>query len=131
MVELKAYEPHMFESLQCLLRSQDYIGFDIITPDALPACGFMAVDDTTPVAVGFLRLVEGGYAQIDTLVSNKELSSQTRHDGISAVVDHLIKYAIVLKLKGILAFTADDGILKRANVLGFKVVAETIISLPL
>lgn len=121
----------MFELVQGLLLSQEYQGFDDITPEALPLCGYLATDSATVVAVGFLRIVEGGYAQLDTLVTNGDLSSDMRHEGVAMVVNSLIERAKDLKLKGILAFTQDQGVLLRAAALGFKLVPQTIIALPL
>jgi len=62
-----------------------------------------------PVPAGFLRRVEPCYAQIDTLVSNAYCGSIMRHEGISKVVDALLADAKRLKLKGIIAHTADKG----------------------
>lgn len=121
----------MFETVQGLLLSQQYPAFDLITPEGLPQYGYLASDSATPIAVGFLRMVEGGYAQLDTLVSNKDLSSDMRHEGITEVVDALMRKAKELKLKGILAFSNDLGVLARATVLGFKIIPQTIIAMPL
>ena len=131
MVEITAYSPSMFELAQGLMLSQKYVGFDVITPEGLPKCGFIAHDSATLLAMGFLRIVEGGYAQIDTLVSNGDLSSAMRHEGISMVVNALIEQAKVLKLKGIIAFSEDTGVLSRAEALGFKTIPQTIIVLSL
>lgn len=72
-----------------------------------------------PIAAGFLRRVEGGYAQIDTLVSNPYFGSKIRHEGIDKVVKSLIEDAKNLKLLGIIAFTSDNGVLSRASDMGF------------
>ena len=131
MVDISPYTASDYRTLQALLMSQDYKGFDDITAESLPKIGFMASIDGTPVAVGFLRRLEGGYAQLDTLVSNGNLSSELRHEGVSALVDSLIQAAKDLKLKGIVAHTQDQGVLKRALSLGFRVVQQAIIALPL
>jgi N-acetylglutamate synthase-like GNAT family acetyltransferase len=54
-----------------------------------------------------------------------------RHQGISMVVDSLIASARAMGLKGVYAHTKDEGILRRANALGFVHVPEIIIALPL
>lgn len=84
-----------------------------------------------PIAAGFLRRVEGGYAQMDTLVSNMHFGSIVRHEGITKVVNNLIEDAKVLKLEGVIAFTSDSGILKRAKELGFYALDQSLIALPL
>lgn len=85
----------------------------------------------TPIAAGFLRRLEPCFAQIDTLASNAYLGSQVRHTGIAKVVDQLIMDAKALKLQGIISHTKDSGVLKRAEALGFHLIDEKIIALPL
>lgn len=84
-----------------------------------------------PIACGFLRRLEGGFAQIDTLTSNKHFGSKIRHEGIVVVVDALILEAKRLKLTGILALTSDQGILDRAKALGFHDIPQYVIGLKL
>ena len=97
----------------------------------LPKIGYIALLNEQPVAAGFLRRLEPCFAQLDTLVSNKYLGSQIRHEGIKGVVDELINEAKRLKLQGIIGMSADSGTLKRAATLGFKVIDQTLIALPL
>lgn len=97
----------------------------------LPKIGYMALRNGYPVAAGFLRRVEGGYGQLDTLTSNALFGSQIRHEGLEKVVNSLLEEAKVLKLHGIISFTTDIGVLKRAESLGFHVVETTTIALKL
>lgn len=97
----------------------------------LPKIGYMALLNGHPVAAGFLRRVEGGYGQLDTLTSNAQFGAIVRHKGIEKVVESLINEAKDLNLHGIIAFTKDAGVLKRAESIGFHVVEQTIIALPL
>lgn len=97
----------------------------------LPKIGYIALLGGHPIAAGFLRRVEGGYGQIDCLTSNAHFGSLVRHQGIQKVVNSLINEAKDLKLKGIIAFSKDAGIVKRAEDIGFHVVEQTIIALPL
>ena len=94
----------------------------------LPKIGYIAMIGTQPVAAGFLRRVEGGYAQLDTFVTNPWFGSQVRHEGIELVVDALLGEAKELNLLGIIAITKDSGILSRAKERGFVVVEQSIIS---
>ena len=103
----------------------------IITYKTLPKVGFITYIGDMPVAAGLLRRVEPCFAQIDTLVSNAYCGGMIRHDGIRLVVDALIEEAKRLDLKGIVAHTQDKGVLERAAALGFHVVPQTIIALPL
>lgn len=104
---------------------------NILEYKTLPKLGFIAYSGEMPIAAGFLRRVEPCYAQIDTLVSNAYCGSIIRHEGIHKVVHNLIAEAKRLKLKGIIAHTGDVSTLKRAEVLGFHIVPQTIIALSL
>lgn len=130
-IDLIPFKFKHLELLYELLQSQNYIGIANITMDTLPKAGYIALLNNQPIAAGFLRRVEGGFGQIDTLASNTFFGSQVRHAGISAVVDALINDAKTLKMKGIIALSSDKGTLLRAEGLGFHVVNQTVIALPL
>lgn len=97
----------------------------------LPKIGYIVLLNKQPIAAGFLRRVEPTFAQIDTLCSNAYFGSQIRHIGITKVVDALISDAKSLKLDGILALTEDEGTINRALSLGFHIVDQKVIGLPL
>lgn len=126
--------PFRFKYLPALLdmyNSQNYAGIADINMNTMPKLGYIVFMDSVPIAAGFLRRVEGGIGHLDGLVSNAHFGGQIRHEGIRLVVDTLLKEAKVLKLKGIIATTADEGILKRAISLGFHIVKHTVIALKL
>jgi len=112
-----------------MLENRQYMGMSEITTKTVPKLGYIALINKKPVAAGFLRRVEGGYAQFDGLTSNPYFGSIIRHEGIKKVVDQLILNAKQLKLKGIIAFTADESVKKRAADLGFQTVDQSIIAL--
>ena len=114
--------------LHDMLESQKYIGICDITMKTLPKIGYITMLNEQPVAAGFLRRVEPCFAQIDTLVSSAYFGSKIRHEGITLVVNNLLLDGRSLKLKGVLAFTSDNGILNRAKELGFHEVNQTIIA---
>ncbi len=97
----------------------------------LPRIGYIALRNGYPIAAGFLRRVEGGYAQLDTLTSNPMFGSLIRHQGIDLVVKALLEEAKTLKLHGIVAFTIDKGILSRAKDMGFVNCEHSLITLKL
>lgn len=105
-----------------LHKSNNYLHISEIRMKTLPKIGYIAFFGDTAIAAGFLRRVEGGYGQIDTLVSNAYFGSQIRHLAIDKVVSSLLDDAKVLALEGIIAFTADLGVLKRAEAIGFHVL---------
>lgn len=131
MITVTAYQPSYFDHLVMLHETQGSHISHNLEPSWLPEIGYVATEGSIIVAIGFLRRVEGGYAQIDTLVTNADLEPLMRHEGISAVVDELILKARVLELKGIICHTSDEGILKRARAIGFKSIPQTIIGLTL
>lgn len=88
----------------------------------LPKIGYMAFLGDQPIAAGFLRRVEGGYAQLDTLVSNPHFGSQIRHIAIGKVVSALLDEAKLLELEGVIAFTNDYSVITRAEAIGFHVL---------
>lgn len=114
-----------------LHRSQNYADLSSINMKTLPKIGYIAYLGGQPIAAGFLRRLEPCYAQIDTLVSSAHFGSATRHQGVSYIVDALITDAKRLKLKGIIAHTSDIGTLERAKSLGFHIIPQTVIGLPL
>jgi len=120
-----------FKHLLDLLESNNYPDLHSITMKTLPKVGYITYLGDQPIAAGFLRRLEPCFAQIDTLVSNKMFGSQVRHSGIEKVVDSLLDDAKRLKLKGIVAHTADQGILDRAKSIGFHIVNQVIIAKPL
>lgn len=111
-----------------MLESQKYLGMNDIQMDTLPKTGYIAMVGDMPIAAGFLRRVEPHFAQIDTLVTNAYAGSILRNKGIELIVDELISDANRLNLKGILALTANEGILLRAEKLGFHIVPQTVIA---
>lgn len=126
--------PFKFKHLPLLLemlKSRDYLHISQVNMKTLPKIGYIALIKNQPIAAGFLRKVEGGYAQIDGLTSSPYFGSNLRNEGISKIVDMLISDAKDLKVHGIISFTEDEGVLKRAKVLGFQVVNQVIITLPL
>lgn len=126
--------PFKYKHLPLLLemhKSQNYLNLSAINMQTLPKIGFIALMGDQPIAAGFLRRLEPCFAQLDTLVSNAYFGSQIRHQGISLVVDTLIKESKHLKLEGIIALTNDPGTLTRAADLGFHVVDQSVIAISL
>ncbi len=119
------------KALHDLLETNDYLGISEVNMKTLPKIGYIALMGGYPIAAGFLRRVEGGYAQLDTLTSNKTFGSIIRHEGIKLVTDQLLQDAKDLRLKGIIAFSTDSGILDRACKIGFTPHKHSVITLKL
>lgn len=125
--------PFKYKYLPLLLEMLEDRKFDTkyTNMKTLPKIGYIALLNNQAIAAGFLRRVEGGYAQIDTLVSNTYYGSLIRHEGINKVLSALIQDAKDLKLNGIIGFTKDDGVLARVKSMGFQVLNYNIVSLSL
>lgn len=130
-MNLNRYNPSNLPALYQMLLSQKYPDIKNINNDTLPAIGYIAHTLGQPVAAGFLRMVEGGFAQIDTLMSNADLPSALRHEALCLVVDQLIADAKQKGIKGLYAHTKSKDVIKRAKLLGFKLLHQKIIVLAL
>ena len=126
-VRLVPFKHRHYGMLLHMLEDQEapFLGF--VSYKTLPKIGYLAMLGKHPVAAGFLRRVEGGYAQLDTFVSNRHFGSLVRHEGLSKVTEALINDAKDLKLLGILAITIDDGIIQRAKDQGFHVINQVLV----
>lgn len=126
MIVVSAYQPSFYDHVAYLHESNSS---ELL--ETLPQIGYVATEGSIVVAAGFLRQVEGNMALLDTLATNKDCSPDMRHEGIAAVVDALISNAKQLELKYFMAFTVDDGIIKRAFDLGFAITNQRLIILDL
>lgn len=133
LVNITRVKGKHIDAIRDMHLSRNYDSMHSITMEELPKIGFISYSNSEYqyVAAGFLRMVEGGYAQIDSLVSNEKLSPELRHEGLKLVVDSLIETAKSLKLKGIYALTLHSDILERAVVTGFRVLDHKVITLSL
>lgn len=130
-ISIVPFRYKLLPALLTMLNDQKYMEISTVTMKTLPKCGFMALYNGHPIAAGFLRRVEGGYAQLDGLTSNPYFGSKIRHEGIDLVVDTLLKEAKDLGLKGIIAFTKEPSIVSRAKEKGFQVVEQILITRPI
>lgn len=97
----------------------------------LPQFGLIAFIEGEPVAAGFLRQVEGGFAMLDGLISNPNKSSEERHEAIDGVVHGLTAMAQRTGLTKLIAFSEDEGTLKRSLEHGFVHMKHSFIVLNL
>jgi hypothetical protein len=95
-------------------------------PEETPEIGYMAYLNNTPTAAAFLRRVEGGSGQIDGLTTNPACSSVQRHMAIDAVFENIVDMAKYLRLRGLMFFTVDAGILERSKLRKFTKLSHTV-----
>lgn len=99
--------------------------------DFIPKIGYVASYRDAPVAVGFLRQVEGDVYWLDGLCSNPMASAVTRNDAINAVVAALIARAKELKLRGLVALCKDSNTISRGQRFGFTIRDDKMVVLNL
>lgn len=94
---------------------------DVYLPsiDEMPAIGFVVYHDHIMTAMGFIRMVEGGYGQLDGLVTNPKQSPEIRSVSIDLLVSRLIYEAKEMELKSLIAFSKDKNTLLRSTTHGF------------
>jgi hypothetical protein len=90
--------------------------------EAVPETGFVVVDDIIPVAIGFLRKVEGNMAMIDGVCTDPKAKAHVRHVALNLLTSRLIETAKAMKLIGLVAFVADPNTLERGEFFGFKIL---------
>lgn len=97
----------------------------------LPAVGFIALEDESAIAAGFLRQVEGDYLIVDSLISNPSQAPEARNAAIDLIVLELIKMAKFMGISKIFANSTDINTLERAKKHGFKLLPNVMMSLDL
>jgi hypothetical protein len=104
---------------------------DAPTMEEIPLIGYISFIDEMPIAAAFLRRVEGGYGQIDGLVSNPECPGHLRHQALDIVIKKCIQDAKVLKLKNLMAFSIDVAAMARAKRLNFVELPHCLLAIDL
>jgi hypothetical protein len=118
---------HFASLVECLVARNAYIP----TLAEMPKVGYVTIDQGMMVAAVFLRQVEGGFGQIDSLVSNPHSSPTERHTAIDLAVSALLVKAGDLNITKIL-FTSDDaGTIMRSQKYGFKKLPLALLAVDL
>lgn len=97
----------------------------------LPVNGFIARYRGEPVAMGFIRLIEGGYGQIDSLITNSQFPSDIRDTVVDLLVSNLIKSSKSMGLRKLISYTLDSNTLARSYRHGFERSSHSVITLDL
>ncbi len=100
-------------------------------PEEYPAIGCIAYDKDLPVAVAFLRRVEGGFGMVDGLTSNPEASSEQRHLGLDLVIYHILSVGKASGIMHICSITQDENTLMRAIRHGFVKFPHAVVMIDL
>lgn len=127
-ISITPFRYKYLQALKNLLESNGSPDAETVSMKNLPKTGYIAMMGGYPVAAGFLRRVEGGYGQIDTLTTNKTYGAIVRHAGILKVVESLLEDANTLKLQGIIAITTEPTVIERSKAYGFKTLTHVVIA---
>lgn len=100
-------------------------------PHTVPRVGFIAAKEGKLVAAVFLRRVEGGYGQIDGLVSNPTSSPEDRNRALDLVSSKIMKEAKKLCLNGVLMMSECENTVMRSQKFGFEKSLLTVLAVDL
>jgi hypothetical protein len=119
------YTPELLSDVAQMLESQ---GKNTDSVNDLPQHGLVAYEGETPVACGFIRYVDGHLGLIGEYATNALVSSKTRHEALDRVTEKLISWGKLYNLKGLVMFTSEPTIVKRAHSHGFLLNENMIVS---
>lgn len=88
----------------------------------IPSLGYIVKNNEQSLSAAFIRVVEGGYAQYDGLVTNPEAKAEDRNSANNLLTAYLIKEAREFGFKALLAYSEDDNTITRARNHGFKIL---------
>lgn len=96
-----------------------------------PAMGYVACMMNVPLAAGFIRFCEPDIAIFDSFITDPTFASHERHLALEAIIDKLFQEAKDNGYITCMAFTEEATIINRAKAHGFKIIAQTILSINL
>lgn len=111
-----------------LLRSHS-MGMDLAYD--LPEFGLIAVDGGEPVAMGFIRKMEGNYALLDSYITHADAPAELRDRALDIITYKLIKIAKDNDISKLIAFSGEPSIIARSINHGMILMpfATTVLSL--
>ncbi len=117
MIEIsRFYHPAHYAFAQHLLASHNMSQSFLYD---LPETGFIAFENGNIIAMGFLRLIEGGYGMLDALITEPTQSKELRNEALDLIAKALIDRAKEITLKNTFAFIKDHNTIQRAQKHGF------------
>lgn len=111
------------ESAKELLLGRD---MDLGLLDELPCTGIIVIDTNpdqhtvTPIAMGFLRMVEGSYAMLDSYITNPLSTAVKRNEALDVITSGLLRNAADRGISKVISFTSDAGIADRCRQYKFE-----------
>lgn len=124
MLEVRIYQVYNFKHVTKWLAAR---GSYLPQESEMPEFGAVAYDDAIPVAAGFIRRVEGNHGQLDGLVTDPDQPGELRSNAIDLVVEELMAMAKAMRIRSLVAFSADTNTLMRSLKHGFVQQPHTMI----
>ena len=125
---LEAFNPE--DHYQGLVSALEHRKEYIPTLSELPKIGYVVCEDTTPIAYGFLRMVEGGAAIIDGLATDPRVTEGSkRWDALQMVFIALVRKSQALDIKQLMGFSVNNRTIEIAEKYGFVKLSHTLMSL--
>lgn len=123
-MEVQKYVAHKhFPSLVKWLEKR---GHTIPNSEDMPEIGFVSLEQDSVVSCGFLRRVEGGYAQFDGLATDPDAPPELRAKANDLIIDHICNVASEMGIKHILAYSTDINTILRAERHGFALLPHAL-----
>lgn len=94
--------------------------------DTYPEIGFVALHGEQFVAAAFVRQVEGGYGQLDGIVTNPCASGALRHKAQDLLFQTCIDAAKAKGIKGLMGYTIANSTGERSIKHGFEKLPHTL-----
>jgi hypothetical protein len=94
--------------------------------DTYPAIGFVALHGELFVAATFVRQVEGGYGQLDGIVTNPRALGALRHEAQDLLFQACIEAAKAKGIKGLMGYTVAKSTGERSIRHGFEKLPHTL-----
>ena len=102
---------------------------EVASLNALPKLGLLVRHCNVPVAVAFLREMEGGKALIDGFLADPDSDLAVRDECLNALIRDLITLAQKNRFTGILGLTTNPKVVERAKRLGFSLMDHRLVSM--
>jgi hypothetical protein len=109
----------------------EFRGLDTVWADYLPKNGYVVSDEHGPIAIGYIRMMEGNYGCLDSYITDPIAPSQLRDKALDLLTIKLVELAKSLEIKILLAFSQDTFTILRSERLGFKRLPNVLTRLDL
>ena len=136
MINLVYYKPYTVingkSNLKSLVELLESRGMDPKLAYDVPETGLLFFMHTEIVAAGFVRMIEGNRAMLDSYITNPVISPKIRNFALDKITTELVEWCKARELKQVLAFSTDEHVVQRSINHGFAPIEHkmTLLNLP-